>query len=97
MANSSYANLANSLADTNWTTDTNFADWGNGSGGLTATREEMQLAAIIDIMRSLRAIKAVLTCPNVLRMAMSTQSIDLMLKNHLKKKPKPKKKTARAS
>lgn len=65
MPASKYSRLADSLAGGDWTTERPYPDWGNGAGDQTATREEMQVAALIDIMISLRAIRRRLDCPNV--------------------------------
>ena len=53
----------------------------------------IKVALLADIASSLRDIRNILRCDNVRRMAISAQSIDKMIREHLKSKKARKKKT----
>ena len=64
-------------------------NFGAGGWSIDGTWDRAETAALIDIMRSLRAIRRILECPNVIGMATAAQSIEKMVRKKLAKKRKP--------
>lgn len=97
MAESSYQELANSLAAFSWSAPTDQEHWRGNNGKRVATKDEIMTAALIDIMISLRAVRNVLECPRVARAAAATDRIHKLILAHLKPKKSKSKKTKRRS
>ena len=88
MANSRYDDLADSLASSSWSQETNRERWGIGIGNYSdANLMNMQTACLIDIMRSLRVIRRKLECPTL---QLAVHAIPEIKKAVTKKKRKTK-------